>query len=77
MAKKKLSKSGRTTFTVENIDWPFIMEALEKYEKYVDEAEFPENSLITKPFVKDRVASLLETFKVEREENDGAESYRS
>jgi len=64
--KKKLSKGGRTTFTVENIDWPFIMEALEKYEAYVEEAEFPENSLITKPFVQDRIKSLKDTFEVEQ-----------
>ena len=64
--KKTLSKTGRTIFTVENIDWAFIMEALEHYEKYVNEAEFPENSMITKPFVQDRVKNLKETFEVEK-----------
>lgn len=64
MAKKTLSKGGRTSFIVENIDWPFIMEALEKYKTYVDEAEFPEHSLVTKRFVQDRVVSLIDTFTV-------------
>lgn len=62
--KDKLSKSGRTSFTVENIDWAFIMEALEHYEKYVIEAEFPKNSLVTKSFVQERVKNLIETFSV-------------
>ena len=61
----RLSKSGRTNFTVENIDWPFIMEALEHYEKYVNEAEMSENSIMTKEFVQERVKSLIETFTVE------------
>jgi len=64
--KKELSKKGRTSFTVENIDWPFIMEALEKYETYVEEAEFPENSFISKPFVQERIKSLKKTFEVEQ-----------
>ena len=62
---KKLSKTGRTNFTVENIDWPFLMEALEHYQKYVDTATHPENSLITKQFIVDRVENLLKTFQIE------------
>jgi len=62
---KRLSKSGRTNFTVENIDWPFLMESLEHYKKYVDEAEMAENSMMTKEFVQERVDNLLKTFQVE------------
>jgi len=62
---KKLSKSGRTHFQVDNIDWPFIMEALEHYKIYVNEAEMAENSIMTKEFVQERVDNLLKTFQVE------------
>lgn len=62
---KKLSKSGRTTFTINNIDWPFIMEALEYYKRYVDESEMPEHSIMTKEFVQERVKTLIKTFEVE------------
>lgn len=63
----KLSKVGRTNFTVENIDWAFVMEALDYYKKYVDEAEFADNSIMTKDFVQERVKSALETFTIKSE----------
>ena len=64
MAKKKLSQTGTTMFKVDNIDWPFIMEALDHYEIEVEKSEFPKNAMMTKQFVLDRLCSLKDTFRI-------------
>ena len=63
---KRLSKGGVTNFKVNNIDYVFIIEALDKYKKYVEASDFSKNQLMTKQFVLDRVKSLQETFKIEQ-----------
>lgn len=63
----KLSKTGRTKFTVENMDWAFLMKALENYKNVLDEAseEDFKKTMMTKQFAMDRVESLLTEFSVD------------
>ena len=61
---KKLSKTGKTKFTIDNLDFGFLHEALDLYESSMKKIEFPKNSIFTKDFVLDRIESLKETFKV-------------
>jgi hypothetical protein len=61
---KKLSKSGKTKFEIDNLDYGFLHTALDNYEEFVKESEFPDNSIMTKEFVLDRIESLKKTFKV-------------
>lgn len=61
---KKLSKTGRTKFEIDNLDYGFINEAIDNYKNKIINSEFPDNSIMTKAFVLDRVDSLKETFKV-------------
>jgi len=62
--KKKLSSTGRTKFEIDNLDFGFLHTALEVYENLVKESDWPDNSIMTKDFVLDRIESLKESFKV-------------
>lgn len=64
MVIKKLSKTGRTKFEVDNLDFSFIELALDNYQNLIESSEFPDNSMMTQDFVLDRIKSLKETFKV-------------
>jgi hypothetical protein len=61
---KKLSKTGKTKFEVDNLDYSFLCTAIDNYAVFVQETEFAKNSIMTKGFVEDRIKSLQETFKV-------------
>ena len=61
---KKLSKTGKTKFEIDNLDFTFLHTALNNYKELVEESEFPENSIMTKDFVLDRIKSLKKTFEV-------------
>ena len=61
---KKLSKTGRTKFEIDNMDFGFLHTALDHYEELVKESEWPDNSIMTKGFVLDRIDSLKKSFKV-------------
>lgn len=63
--RKQLSKTGVTTFKVQNIDWAFLMQALENYKEVLTEADEKEFKMITRAFALDATDSLLETFNVE------------
>lgn len=61
---KKLSKTGKTKFEVDNLDYSFLCTAIDNYALFIKDNEFSENSIMTKGFVEDRIKSLQETFKV-------------
>ncbi len=57
---KKLSKTGRTKFEIDNLDFGFIHTDFDHYKELVKEFDWPDNSIMTKGFVLDRI----ESFKV-------------
>jgi hypothetical protein len=61
---KKLSKTGKTKFEIDNLDFGFLHNALDNYKIMVEGCDFPSNSIMTKGFVLQRIKSLKETFKV-------------
>ncbi len=61
---KKLSKTGKTKFEIDNLDFGFLHTSLEVYENLVKESDWKENSIMTKDFVLDRIESLKKSFKV-------------
>jgi hypothetical protein len=64
---KKLSKTGRTKFEIENLDYGFLIQAITNYETLVNESDVSDNSLFSKEFILDRVKSLKKTFEIEKE----------
>jgi hypothetical protein len=63
---KKLSKTGRTKFEIDNLDYGFIHEAIDNYKKHIISSEFPERSIMTKGFVLDRIDNLKKSLTVEK-----------
>lgn len=61
---KKLSKSGKTKFEVDNLDHLILLQSIEHFKEHISVVTFPENYIMTKGFVLDRLESLQETFKV-------------
>jgi len=61
---KKLSKTGRTKFDIDNMDFGFLHNALDNYKELVKETEFHDRSIMTKGFILDRIESLKKTFEV-------------
>jgi len=64
---KRLSRGSTTKFKVKNIDYPFLMQALSHYEKYINTFKDDENSIIPYEEVKRRSDSLYHTFNIEEE----------
>ena len=61
---KKLSNTGRTKFEIDNLDFGILHEALDSYKGLIEDTNFPDNSIMTKGFVLDRIESLKKSFKV-------------
>ena len=61
---KKLSKTGRTKFEIDNLDFGFLHDALDSYKGQIEDTNFPENSIMTKGFVLDRIENLKKSFMV-------------
>ena len=59
----KLSKKGYTKFEIQNMDYPFLVEAINRY--YKDLIAEPDDTFkfMTKDFCKDSVERLIEVFK--------------
>lgn len=61
---KKLSKTGRTKFEIDNLDHGFVHEAIDHYKKHVTKSEFPNRSIMTKEFVLGRLENLKKSLTV-------------
>ena len=70
MAKPVLHKSGKTRFTIQNIDYGVLTQALLNYQKLVEttpDEEF-KGQLISKEFLVDSCDRLIKTFKIDESE---------
>ena len=70
MAKPILHKSGKTRFTIQNIDYGVLTQAILNYQKLVEttpEKEF-EGQMISKQFLVDSCDRLIKAFKIEESE---------